>query len=788
MFNVNHVFPSSKYFFSDKEKAYYWGKMIPDLQCLIPYIQEDTIGDVSLTLLLQLLSNPSLINSASAVDHQTLLLRVTTLLKSNHSVTRWRATKLLTVCLLHPVLLLSSNTANAIAALVKILETKCFITNFSNPTERELITLKSTVECLGFVLDQIRGKPTLTREVLTPKLPGVIASLIDVVTLVPESSLTVLNKILINNTTTFRPFGSKFEVALRNVLNNGENLLKMESKTRALVMRSLALVSFILARERQADVWRENVNNTVLELKSVISIYEACLDLTNDSDYNGKFHSLPKLPENLASMNLTFGTLSIDINDSPVEIFKVSQRIHALVELLIAYISIVPPTAVSIPFGHYLIIGEILSSFNTSFTPVRKDIRDPATRKMIEQSINESKFHGIALLHTLVDKFSGDLYPHMYRILSILDASIPVQTFKGKIRVDENAVYENEALVRHVLTAASAFLQLSERFNDMSVLGRLVESALILKDAKEPAIPTDIINNKSNGQPQNSSGSRKKQSKSKTVISLSDLLSHKEYFISPPSADTLATIRKFFNTLITKCELSPGKMSQIIRFVIIDAISNAQLVKEGRIEEENKDIVTLLESILLFPGKTPTSVSVIPMISNIIGSNSRIYSILVNPRFPLMPKKHNDFTTEYERREIEEEEEKEAAELEDGEFVIPEIQTESEKRDADEAEAETARETKRQKVESVSNQVSAEHGEFVFQNSETAIKALDQMKKELEEDDKHPHASLGDKVSQETEIAEDNNMIASETEQAVEEDDDDEEMGSDFEIPEINVD
>lgn len=150
--------------------------MIPDLQCILPYLEEESLAAVSLTLILQLLANPSIINGASQVDQQTLLVRINSLLKSNHSITRWKATKLLTVSVTHPVLLLSSHTANAITGLVKILESKCFLQSYENPTTRELITLKSTAECLGFVLDQIRGKPTLTREVLTPKLPNVIAS------------------------------------------------------------------------------------------------------------------------------------------------------------------------------------------------------------------------------------------------------------------------------------------------------------------------------------------------------------------------------------------------------------------------------------------------------------------------------------------------------------------------------------------------------------------------------------------------------------------------------------
>lgn len=759
--------------------------MALDLQSIIPYIQEDSLDKVSLTLLLQMLANPSLINLASQVDQQTLLVRVTTLLKSNHSITRWKATKLLTICLLHPVLLLSNNTANSIGALVKILESKCFIANHENPTEKEIMTLRSTVDCIGFLLDQIRGKPTLTREVLTPKLPAIIASLIDITILVPENALAVLSKLLLANTTTFRPFGTKFENVLRAILNNGDNLNKMDDKLRSMLMKSLALVSFVLAREKQAEVWRDNVNNVVLELKSVISIYEACLELSNDDDYNTKYHSLPNLPENFSAMKLVFGTLSIDINESPIEIFKVSQRIKALTEFLLAYIEVNPPFAVSIPFGHYILLGQILSSFNTNFTAVKKDIRDAATREMIEQAVNESKLSGIRILNTLVRRFSCDMYPHMYNILAILDASIPVQTVKGKIRVHERAIYENEVLINEVLQTACRYLELSERFNDMTILGRLVESALILKEPREPAFSVDSNKSAAPGSV-NMGGNKRKNNKNKSIVSLSDILSHKQLFVNPPSDATLCTVRKFFNVLITKCELSAGKLSSIVRFVIIDAVANIELLKEGKVDNENRQVITLLESVLLFPGKTEASVSVIPIISNLIGKNSRIYSLLVNPRFPLLPQKHSNVNCRREIEEIEEEEEREAEEFENGESTVPSEETN--KRSASEVEFdETANtESKRKHVAEVSQQVSAEHQDLVFNNNQVASAALKELEYELKEEKTHGTASLAANIVEDTAIAEDNNLVDDVRDE--DEAEDDEDIGSDFEIPQINVD
>ncbi|GAV29124.1 hypothetical protein PMKS-002604 [Pichia membranifaciens] len=752
--------------------------MIPTLQTVLPYIQEDALGDVPLTLLLKLLANPSIINSASTVNQETLLTRISTLLKSNHSIIRWKATKLITVSLTHPVLLLSSHTTNVIASLVKILESKCFIANYENPGQRELVTLRSTADCLGFVLDQIRGKPTLTREVLTPKLPGIIGSLIEVIVLIPESTIPVLSKLLITNTTTFRPFGAKLETALRNILNNGQNWSKLDSDLRSMVLESLALVSFILSREKQANFWRENVDSVILEIKSVISIYEAFLELSNDSEYIAKFNSLPKLPENMSTSKLIFGSLSIDINETPIAIFKVSQRIEILSDLLLAYVKITTPSAVTVPFGNYITIAEILGGLNVNYTPVKRDIRDVATIELIEQSVLEAKLSGIKMLQAFVEKFPGELYPHMYEILALLDAAIPVQTYKGKIKVDKKAVYEHESLSNCILQTASVYLSLTERFNDMTVLGRLVEAALILKETREPIIPTE---NKTTAKDKSSNGSRKKGSKNKSAISLSDILSHQQLFEHPPSATTLHVLRKFFNVLLTKCELSPGKLSLVLRFVIIDAVANLNAVRSDKSRVERKDVLQLLESALLFPGKANNSISIIPLVANLIGSQSPIFSLLTNPRFPLLQKKisGSNFNDD-ENGSTEEEETEEAAKFEKGEFPTP--GSVSEKRAAEGNFLVDTRKTKKQHTEDDGTASLHETADQVFGNEKEATDMLKKLKDELKEEKSHPQLSLADDVAAHTEVAEDNDVALSER------DENEEDMGSDFEIPEINVD
>ena len=66
--------------------------------------------------------------------------------------------------------------------------------------------------------DLIRGKPTLTREILTPKLNSIIGYYFQYLHFAPLLILNSLQTLLKFHPTTFRPFGNKLKTKLINLI------------------------------------------------------------------------------------------------------------------------------------------------------------------------------------------------------------------------------------------------------------------------------------------------------------------------------------------------------------------------------------------------------------------------------------------------------------------------------------------------------------------------------------------------------------------------------------------
>ncbi|GMG39364.1 unnamed protein product [Ambrosiozyma monospora] len=528
---------------------------------------------------------------------------------------------------------MSSHTINFINALIKIIESKCFIRDLSRPPYQEVVTLRSAVYALDFIIEKIKGKPALTREVLTPKLPQIITVLLDLVPLIPEKVIPLLHKLLINNSTTFRPFGTKFEKQLLNLLHDDENFEKFDAELMGYIMKSLVLLSFSLARTNANEVWRQKVVQLILEIKSVVTIYSHFLNTEDDQDLTSYLEMLPKLPENPDDLQTIFKPLSIDVNDTPFDFLKINRRIRVLTSLLAEYIQTSTTLTVKIPLGYLVTIGETFVGFNLRFSTIKRDIRDTSLRSTIAYSVADLNKIGAEFLSLLPFIFKGDIIPHMNSVFSSLDTVIPVERINGKITVDSRKVIENEELMFELLETTKNYLELVDNFTDLSTLNKIIDASLILSKPRVPRLP-DQNNNENNGQ----SGLSKKKSK-KGNVSFSDLLSHQHLFIEKPTDKKMTILRRFFKTLLGRTHLSNSKQTEILRFAILDAVANSKNLKDGFIDDSNRDIGELLETAMLYPGFNEASISVLPIISSLIGKNNILASVLTCPRFPVLPKK-----------------------------------------------------------------------------------------------------------------------------------------------------
>ncbi|KAF6005871.1 hypothetical protein HII12_005447 [Brettanomyces bruxellensis] len=573
------------------------------LDAIINVLDGENIFDYDLSLILRTLSKASTISDASQVDINHICSRVNNYLLSKRDDFRWIGCKLFVVISLHLRILMSPYLKEMIGSMVKILSSKCFITDYSNPNKEKLATLQSASEALKFAISRIRSKPTLTREVLTPRLPSIIAALIDNIALIPEDAIQILYNILLYHSTTFRPFGSKFETQLSNLLAGDDNYFSMDPCLK--------------------------VSNLLLEMRSILSIYHELLETSQDPDFASRMKLLPDDRSESITEKFVFDSLNIDIAENPLDLFKISKRIEALCAFISAYISIPTLTTVRVPLAQFVALGELLTSMNVGYLPIKRDIRDPLTRVFISQSLKQVNRVGIHFIQSLESNFPTEILLHHTSILSTLDSAIPVTISKGKATIDKKAVAEDEELVVDVINASTELISNVGTLSDSSTIDHIVSAALIIVKPQIPDISgmstglESAENGGNNGKGStNFKGNRRNNRKGRkhsNIIGLSDIVAHSELFVLSATESVMHIIRQFFSITLSNCKLSPSKVVKITRFGILDAIKNKEILNNGVANKRNKDIIDLLEALALNPAQRGLPVSVLPIVSTLIG-------------------------------------------------------------------------------------------------------------------------------------------------------------------------
>lgn len=619
------------------------------LEAVIDILNGENILECDLSIVLRTLSRASTLEGASQADINHICSRVNNYLSSKRDDFRWIGCKLFVVINLHLRVLMSPYTNEMIGSITKVLASKCFITDFSNPSKEKLVTLKSASEALNFAIGRIRSKPTLTREVLTPRLPSAIAALIDNIALIPEAAIPTLYDILLHHGTTFRPFGSKFETQLTNLLAGDEHFYSMDPCLVKLCFKSLALLSFSLSREGHERVWREKVNNLLREMRSILSIYNELLETSQDPDFASRMDALPESGSESASEDFAFESLNIDIAENPLDLFKISKRIQAISAFIAAYISAPTLTTVRVPLARLVTLGELLTSINVKFSPVKRDIRDPLTRTFISQSLRQVNRTGVNLLQSLQSSFPTEILLHHTSVLSTLDSAIPVFVSKGRSTLDKKAIAEDEEFVVDGIALAKDMISNVGTLTDSSIIDHIVSAALVIVKPRAPdmdGMSTGLESAENGGNKRNRNSTykgngikrrNKKGRKHSNIVGLSDIVAHSELFVLNASEKVIHIIRQFFAVILGNCKLSPSKIVKVTQFGILDAIKNKEMLNNGVRNKQNRDALNLLEALALNPAQRGLSTSVLPIISSLIGKNDRILGLLLNPRFPPMP-------------------------------------------------------------------------------------------------------------------------------------------------------
>ncbi|KAH3686221.1 hypothetical protein WICPIJ_002799 [Wickerhamomyces pijperi] len=610
-------------------------------------------------ILKTLYSNSSLITQLSKSELSHLISRVNNLIQSKDEYKRWYGLHLVQVLAFNPVILTTGGAA-ILVSLIKLVNDRSY---------DNVLLFQNACLAISQIVKNIRGKPSLTREVLTPNLSNIIAALIDNFERDVATVLQVATDLLLRNTTTFKPFINKFEVKLTALLNNA-NFATFDDKLQAAVCKAYAYLNLTKSSNQASsaaatnsnvqalpdDQWRLRIFQIVEELKEVVQLYENLIDLSADANINKQLLSLGKL-ENSKKI---FGKLSVDVNDSST-ILQISQRVGVLTRLLAAFLTSATPFALRAPLGLAIKVATLLISISTSYIPVKREFgRESGLGKVIQLDVAHSQAHGVVLLRALVETYKFNVLSSSHLIFSSLEVIIPV-TKSGKVfKIDDARCLNLESELLQVIGAVSELLQLNGHISDFEVIYKLIDASLLLLKKRTP-LDELIDKQQQSAAPQGQGqgqGKKNKNKRNKDATPMSDILSHSALFELSPSKSTVKTVSSFFAIVIRKLnKINISYRIKLIKYIV--SVSLKQYLACGKISHMN---VKLLEDLVLYPNDFE-NFNNLAIVKNLL-PNNQVLSLLTNPRFPVLDSKvkqrlesqYADLEEEEEQQEDEDEE------------------------------------------------------------------------------------------------------------------------------------
>lgn len=575
------------------------------------------------------------LSTLSKVDLKHLTSRTLNLCKSPKAYNVWCGVNIINVLIENSVIL-ASEGSSFFAQLIKVLE---------SPRASDSRVFKSTVDCVNKLCHTIRGKPTLTREVLTPNLNSVL-SLYHVNMMVePVLMMTSLQDLVQNHPTTSRSYANKIKnkvlefIASENFVNSPENIRNAAC--------SLLATLPVVEKDGPEQHWSNDVKRIISNIAGVLGIYENFLELKEDEE---NFKLIRKLAEQ--DEDEIFPSLHLDINE-PKSLLSISERVEVLFSILRAYLLTPTSYSASVPIGKVIALLEALCSINTKFVPFKKEIRDPAVREILLLTLLKLYDCSISVLSLLPDKYCGFVLPHVGSVFSFLEL---VVFLKGK-KLDKEQILILENLMCKIFTCVRNYLSLMTHYQDHSQLTRFVEAALFLV---EPRVEnnTSKTPQQSQSQSHHSKAARKK-AKRGGATPLADLLSHEHLFVESVPKTTSNSVLDLFASLLPRVHLPPTYYNKILKFVLVEAVKAKDKSVNSSIPSELEKI--LIEAVI---NPIPETASILPLASTLLWDN-KLINVLNYPRFPHLPVLSKLTATEEESDEEFDEETIEALEKAD---------------------------------------------------------------------------------------------------------------------------
>lgn len=598
-------------------------------------ILEDSEGSKFRSILQTLRSvnyvNQSLLKSDIAV----FIAKVLKLLRSNDPYQIWKGCHVVSVFCSHNPVVLCSQSNQLLTVLYTRLE--AFVSYYSETAQSpaRLTTLKTLTRTVDILMDLIRGKPTLTREALTPKLNAIIPLLINLCQYEPKLCLPIIKKLLLQNTTTFKPFANKYRTLLTTLIT--KDFQMYDGSTQKLICDNYAYLHLIkqtaqTVEDNQShhktfldENWRSGLLSVLQQFKPLITLCGDILDFTSDSELLKMIDSLPTRKNDQIENYDLFSPLAIDLNKS-FTLWELTYRMQVLSKLLISFISLPTPFPLRVPLHGIINVCQSLLGLSTNYLPLKRGLRrETELTSVIYSVLRNLQYQGVVILKSVTKSYGKSVVFYYSSILSSLELFIPLKT-KGT-SIDFAKVDQMKEEVFQLLHLINIIAEnIGHKVNEIDFFTKLTDVTLYL--VKDKSNLHNMFTNVSDSKISKQTTKHKKDI-NKAAGAMADIYSHPKQFILKTDLPWFEQANKFLSTVVKNWKLPSTQQVNIIKYATVISITLKE--RFGAIPASFEDLLSIL---VLYPGNE--RVSILPIAIRLLkGSDNTVFEVLCNPRLPL---------------------------------------------------------------------------------------------------------------------------------------------------------
>lgn len=277
-----------------------------------------------------------------------------------------------------------------------------------NVTDRML--LRSCLRCIERVLRVFWLDVSLSREILTQRLPILIGLCSTALSRDPGVTSRILQSIITHHPTTSRPFINQLYKLTFGIIKTGPiDCLPFQNVL--ILPPTVAMVE----KEEPQKRWSAYLTSILYEMVLTFSIFENFVNIGEIEYMRAMFENVP-----ISDRVALFPPLQIEASSSS-SLMQISERFKKLISILEVTLASHTSDSVQIPVGRIMKITEVILSLNIALCHFKAHFRGDKAKDVVLQNLLEVQNSLFNVIRSLEARLKGFVVPYSHRLLELYE-------------------------------------------------------------------------------------------------------------------------------------------------------------------------------------------------------------------------------------------------------------------------------------------------------------------------------------------------------------------------------